>query len=412
MSANHTVLASLLAAMSLFGSPALSFAAKEGPGSSGGGDNPAFEDGSAWFVGDRPIHVCYEVASGFFPSRPAVDVAQTIDTASRSWSDYLEATHLFENQDSDHSKLVFHLSIMVSCDGSEDLKIYFGGTNEEIEKAKAKYSNPTGLAQRTQYDLNTAWGKGFIWIAPPAVSNYTDKLFPNWSVPDNLGAILLHEFGHVLGCAHVAGTIMQEDIAELLLDEHDDYLTARLTHIDGSKFLFGKDEHISGKLGSPADPSEAVQTFSTFMGRMPSGRVQVFFNFLPFKGFISLTFSDELGSVERLVEFNQDGPGNHSMIGSAISGSLFRVARKIRGTRKILFEVQSGASVIFGSLRDANGNPIAVEIDLNMEQGTTINLITPGHSLGSAARGTPVAINYFDHGLRKPLFTMNIVGLQ
>jgi len=107
---------------------------------------------------------------------------------------------------------VFGLSfqIVARCDGSEDLKFYFGKSSPEVEEAKKAYENPLmAMAHQTQIDRKTAWSKGFIWLAPQG-SIQTEwpaspGEFPDWKKDYQLYAILLHEidmFSAVIISAH------------------------------------------------------------------------------------------------------------------------------------------------------------------------------------------------------------------
>lgn len=131
-----------------------------------------------------------------------------------------ESTPLKYSPNDPKDRLVTRAIQMASCDGSEDLKFYLGVSNAETEKGKAQYDNPTAFAYRTQYTPSAGWGKGYVWLAPHgAVEVYNNGgsgWFPDWTYPNALRAMILHEIGHILGCEHMRGTIMAAGINSLI----------------------------------------------------------------------------------------------------------------------------------------------------------------------------------------------------
>jgi hypothetical protein len=101
--------------------------------------------------------------------------------------------------------------VLASCDGSEDLKIYYGVENDQVRAARALYDNPAGFAHLENYDESTGTGKGFIWI-----DRSPEILFH----PRHRLALMIHEMGHAFGLDHVPGTIMDENISGLLQEAY------------------------------------------------------------------------------------------------------------------------------------------------------------------------------------------------
>jgi len=187
-----------------------------GSSGSGGGDHSKLDSG-AWFVGsERTIKICVQVSQDF--GVPINKINEAIKDVFSVWENYIlnRKVEQYKERDGLYKPIeaVFRISfkteILPNCDGNENLKLYLGDTSAEVEKAKNKYINPIGIAERTDNKRIDGFGKGFIWIAKP-------RLFgPDNSTAENhflkFVGVLSHELGHVFGCDHVAGTIMDKDI--------------------------------------------------------------------------------------------------------------------------------------------------------------------------------------------------------
>lgn len=199
--------------------------------SSGGTDNYRKEDGAAWFLslsGKTRIQVCFRIDRDFGVKEDVL--RETVEASFSKWREYLHVKRW-----SEESYFVTSVAFLGECDGTEDLRFYFGGTSAEVEKAKQGHREPFAISSLDRYDEQAGWGRGFVWIAPP--SSISPNV-PNWSDPLNLKAILLHEVGHILGCDHVSGTIMAKDLAKALKYEWPSQLRATfLGQIDHEKEL-------------------------------------------------------------------------------------------------------------------------------------------------------------------------------
>ena len=193
---------------------------KKGGDSSGGTDLVDQSDGSAWFLGTQAINYCVVTSNDFGISNDAAKASLT--KALQIWKKYILTNRLGyavgtspipgEKPSVEFlvPKTLALKYVEQACDGKEDLKFYFGGTNPEIETAKLKRVNPTGFVSRSSYDLNNTWSKGFLWIAP-GFSVEPENRFPDWNKNNNLIGQLLHELGHTYGNPHVPGTIMDPE---------------------------------------------------------------------------------------------------------------------------------------------------------------------------------------------------------
>jgi hypothetical protein len=259
---------SLACFLFLFPVSTIGFAGAE---SSGGLEHDLQAIGAAWFLNfpDHPhekIRVCVIDA----PSRLArdrIDHPTLVKWAFSNWSSYLLEKHTLDDASTpwDARQLVTKIEVSPSCQGGEDLRVYFGSSDADVEKAKLHYHDPIAMAERMSYDTTSGWGKGLIWIEP----EMTEEL--------DLRGILLHEIGHVLGCEHVSGTIMDGDLARYLPPgsmSSEDLRARTLTHIDGSKELYVC-KFCSGTYTSGSHPIPSA--FKALLKRDPVGAASVVF---------------------------------------------------------------------------------------------------------------------------------------
>jgi len=256
---------------------ATSFYAYAGGISSTGGENHASSDGAAWFIGEKPVRYCIELNASFGVSKS--EAAIQISNVFSAWRDYiakkgLNSENRFDtDSDIDKSfklgKIAMNTSQMDACDGSEDLKFYFGVDSEEVRRYIKTFTEPVAFAQRTKFDEERGWGKGFIWVQMPGIGRIKDDV---WKKPFLLYGVLLHEVGHVLGNSHIGNTIMDESVPALAgeggIGKNDE---AYFTHIDNRRELFfckTCDFEYRGQTGSMYS-----DMFELLTGRNPAGEV-------------------------------------------------------------------------------------------------------------------------------------------
>lgn len=264
----------------------------------GGGDNLTLEDGAAWFYSSaKTISVCTETAAQFGLS--AEKTTAEVEKALNTWKEYIQRKKVFSHLDP-KVQLTTSFHIESKCNGKEDLKIYFGISNQEVEEAKKKYLQPTAFAQRTSFDHSSMWGRGFIWIAntksvqlEPFVAG-----FPDWEKPNNLLAILLHEVGHVYGCGHSYNTIMTSEISDLLNwgDLFQD-LKGRIDHSRELNMCGWCDFDWKSSL-SLKNKSAVWKFVKEIIGREPLESTTVRLLGRPQSPIVTLEFSDELGTSQ------------------------------------------------------------------------------------------------------------------
>jgi len=365
----------------------LSCVAVAGDHAGNGGDNPTWDSGAAWFVGDGPIHYCYQIDPSFGVSEG--DVQSAISAAFQTWAAYLQKKQVSYVLGND----TYHFSTdarslgqcaTLSSPGAADLIFNLGTSSAEINKAKALYQNPTSFAYRTSYDPAKGWGGGFIWVASRGGVVGPDILpgFPDWTKPNLLESTLLHELGHVYGCPHRDGTIMDANISLVL----EQATTASepwswITHVDWSRELTFVPSTASVTLpGILVGPSTA-ETFRRFSGRAPQGEIGATVNWNE-SGASSVALSDQIGTAT--IPFMAGAP-----IQTSEDLALFKIYVETKATGNVIpIGVTSRsalAEVRFGQVKDPQGNSYMLEFDRNMG-------------------AHPMEIRYFANGNLLPLF--------
>jgi hypothetical protein len=249
--------ASLMTAISCFA----------GVESSGGSLSQVY--GNAWFISGsygKKIKTCYVVSNDFGTVPAKLEAA--ILQASKTWSDYFLAKNIQTPKSpaggygpSNPYFISSDVDLMSACDGSEDLKIYFGAKDAQVEKAIAQFIEPYAFSEPTAAS-SQLWGKGFIYVATPK-----EVSSPSWDTGNHLVGVLLHELGHVLGNGHVDSTIMDANIAQYFQYSNP---TDSLNQIDQARELrtcsyCGETYTGELSLGNTYDANDAL---NTLMGKV------------------------------------------------------------------------------------------------------------------------------------------------
>lgn len=245
-----------------------SFEPSEGGFAGNGIDDIPFGEQSAWFTGQRPIHYCIlnSEQSGLEPEEARTVAANTFAT----WKAYAEKKNLekIEGHQNPGGPFTiyraFNSQLMGFCNGTEDLRIYFGGRSQEVNSALKQYRRPMGFAHRSYLDPRGEWSKGFIWVHP-----IDEKMAPKGQDPALVAqGILLHELGHVFGNGHVPGTIMDPEhlLKNISLPENIDAARRKkLTEIDQVRELFACSTCPYDY--SVVEPAIVNQTYEKLLGR-------------------------------------------------------------------------------------------------------------------------------------------------
>jgi hypothetical protein len=205
----------------------------------GGADFP--NETKAFFTSDdlnRSVKICAEIGPdfGFSP----VYIQQLVQRTFQNWVDYYVniGGKLRQADDREWNKcsidgnirkgyrIATRMEMLRTCDGTEDLTIYFGVENDDINVRRKRYNFPFGFAELVNsvpmHAHQEAWSKGLIWIAKPQSIDPKFKI-PSWDNFEGapLEMLLTHEMGHVFGNQHIDGTIMSADIGQFLATKTD-----------------------------------------------------------------------------------------------------------------------------------------------------------------------------------------------
>jgi len=212
--------------------------------SSGGAES---HPGTApWFSASYQKHLKVRTCSVVSPDfgMTKAEAEPEIARVFKKWDQYLRKKRKIVPLNAEQEKnaasfnlggLRMEVETLPTCDGSEDLKVYFGAKDALVLSGLAKHDKPYGFTQIIQTDSD-GWSRGYIYVALPREFGLGDTGW-NWKETYHLEALLLHEVGHILGYGHVSETIMSAELSEQLkygnmLDDHP-----YLTHIDWQREL-------------------------------------------------------------------------------------------------------------------------------------------------------------------------------
>lgn len=329
------------------------WAEKEGGSEAGnGGDLFREERDAAWFLNEHEIRFCVR-SKGF-----AVDaevLRKKIEWAYAKWGEYYDTKAASEELNAYRRtpkvEISFKTRFDSSCSSDTDVVFIFGEEDSEVESVRKYYSDPLGFAHRSSFDIKNGVSKGFVWIAKDRV---------DWTKNQSLDAILLHEIGHTVGVPHVAGTIMSEKIAHLILK---DKLGDEATEIDHWTELtyFPQVKTYQGVISASLENSQ--QSFEILTGRKPQGEIRASARILLDRDIIPWTiqFEDEIGSYP--MQFDLD-PGSVGY--SNITAHGFKVALPRKDDKVEIRKVSVVAGTLAGTLAAPTGTKYDVVLEYNM----------------------------------------------
>lgn len=340
---------------------------------SSGGDNKNLAWESAWFLGEAPVSYCIEVAPT--EKLTADQAKRDFESVVTTWKKYfIERTSGRDKQYFLNFNFQFE-----SCRPTTLLKLYVGGDNAEITKAKALYQNPYSIAYRSEYDMKSAMGKGFIWFAPKG--SVFPNGFPDWSLPYTFHGMLLHEMGHVFGCGHVADTIMDEDLISKLQTgqwEGDRWAAGGkmyMTNIDHHQILLLKDStnlSMKGEIHPDRTGEEPRRIFELLVGRKAQGQIEVEVVKTGYQ--MELFYKDDLGKTSFKLNLHPDFASQF-----ALGGQVFRSMRTISATEEGGFSYKPTGYSYTTSLATAKGKTYVASVAINSDD-----------------LGRPIEVKFFD----------------
>ncbi len=182
-----------------------------------------------WFVTNtKEVHYCIKSDPQGF-SASIVKTSKTIEKAFAFWK------REFADEDTSFgvgTQTFIPSSLAnLACRGDEPLTFYLGYNSLSEDQRKklsdmetGGASNYLGLTVRTDYDVATLTGKGFVLLGSD-LGDTAPKSYPTglWSQEGLLLRILIHEIGHIYGVPHITNTFMAADYPEKLFKNFTQY---------------------------------------------------------------------------------------------------------------------------------------------------------------------------------------------
>ena len=167
----------------------------------GGASWSTHKENAAWFIGEKLIRTCVDRDEGFSVEPNKVEAV--IKLASQKWDQKIR--QVFKEPST--PKIQAKIKWLGKCQDfpDSDLKIVLGSKRSWMPTSLLEASSSiVGHAQPLERTEEHDWAKGFIYIAESGFKNDSEKSFT---------ALMLHEWGHMLGMPHLNHTIMDEQIA-------------------------------------------------------------------------------------------------------------------------------------------------------------------------------------------------------
>lgn len=377
--------------------PPLPVAAGQDRGN-GAEDPKPLSDGGAWFLGtEKTIRYCIEVDPGFFKMSderrglyenfpellkviqqyPATETR----SALRKWTKWVQTSGNYYYQ----KRMLATNFEEVPCDDTVDLKFLFGQNTPAIEATRKLKRHPMAFTAETDVNYVDGWRKGYIWISSAGshpIKSQPHRFFPDWTDPDQLHAILLHEIGHVFGCDHIEGTIMAENIVQRIASATDSesLFTQRspenrslLRQINQQRmvlFPLDIDFSIPGQLGDGYNSIErtqaAVEIFTVLMDRAPSGAIEAILQGTNPHD-LHLEVKDAVGSHRFPIKVRQLGQDRLQIFGQGRGAYIYREHIKNDGTTAVASTTMSDnyGETYSGTLETAGGHSRELLIQVN-----------------------------------------------
>lgn len=163
--------------------------------------------------GKEPIHWCVEYDEAFGVGEDTLVGA--IKAAFKQWRGYV----LQKGVDDEETKargiptLSLNDHYQERCDDLSIVRFYAGKESPAVTRERGRHNDPLSFS-RIFFNETTKRHEAYIWIKNSLHGKHAVDL----GYEPFLKGLLLHEMGHALvGCDHVAGTIMQANLGEIML---------------------------------------------------------------------------------------------------------------------------------------------------------------------------------------------------
>jgi hypothetical protein len=340
----------------------------------------------------RVIHYCIEASPDFGVSVEAA--RKKIEEAFATWDRYQELKLTDRTPETLPST---RIKFEPNCAPNIDIAFFLGVNNSRTIQAAEAYQDPLAFEYRATRAPEKQWSQGYIWV----------KKSPNWANVDNLFAVLLHEIGHIQGNAHVAGTIMDTNIAHFLCKQ-DEYLVDNRSWYDQKKSLTEIDQQhelVVSQSGSasfhgivsqlendlivspllvtdlPSSVKYGEETFELMTGRKPSGPMYVDWSIRSFSdsfwltgaGSSKLTLSDSQGTTDLNIQIIPS-----ASLDSGRGESPYPKAFYVLSTDKShmdQFEEGGGVKILIGQITAQSGTVYPVVIARNSTFPSPVRIV-------------------------------------
>ncbi len=346
---------------------------------SSGGDTKSMDWESAWFLGATPISYCIEIAPT--EKLSLTQAKADFESVVKTWKSYRIDRM---RRETPGKELNFNFQFE-TCSAATQLKIYVGVTNAEINRGKILYQNPYAFSYRTTFDRTSGLGQGYIWLAPSGSVYPLGGVngFPNWSGPATFHGMLLHEMGHVFGCGHIDGTIMEADLVSKLqsADSTNPQWAAGgkmyMTNIDHHRFLLLNWEaelQMKGDIHIDRTGQEGARIFNLMTGRRSKGKIEA--TVRTKSGELVLVYRDTLGDVTFKLDLDADNRSSFDL-----GGQVFRTVRGTTGESSgtsgysYVTTLTSKTGVTYTALVTFNGQGLGRPIDVQILEGKKLTRI-------------------------------------
>ncbi len=194
----------------------------------GGNIGSHHANNTAWFIDDS-TQINYCIKRHEFFSLELEKAQKQIRAAINTWVTYINDIDKlsYKMEPNQHKAHFFSKSFnyVKNCNKAQ-LKFYLGYKlrDRDFRKTLEQYKSVAAFSKREDFGKSVTSGYIYIKNSNQFYHDKKDNInipIPNWRSPGSFHAIILHELGHVFGVDHHNGTIMRNDLVDLLLKHQD-----------------------------------------------------------------------------------------------------------------------------------------------------------------------------------------------